>query len=76
MYQVRVYTKGKIEVFQNVTRHFFRHNVLYVYFTDDMDIPSLSASIHLKDIYELKVVQEPEFTPEGPRPEDVEIIIY
>jgi hypothetical protein len=81
-YQVHLYSKAVLEIFQNV----FYHKVI----TDEHDNIGIEIKYSscknegactvsfrpTKEVYDIKLIDEPEFEPQGPNPGNKKIIMY
>ena len=77
LYQIRLFKKGEIEVFQNVSHHKVRvlngrTASIKIQYTGATEETERS----MEGIYDVRVIEAPQYEPSGSYPENAKIIIH
>jgi hypothetical protein len=78
-YQIHLYSKGLIEMFQNVFWHKinFETNFIVIHHNSQRETGVyVTNSISLEKVFDIKIIQTPEFEYHAPNPRDKKIIMH
>jgi hypothetical protein len=80
-YQIRLFSRGKVEIFQRVYSHqigVLENMVqgIVVRYSSSLNTGNCTHSFRpLEGVYDIRVIDQPDYEPTGPHPIDAEVII-